>query len=582
MNANDDRLTAAGGAGQTATMNMISRFPVLVLLLSLACQSSPVLAYDHLVLDYGSGDMQKVDLYLPDEPTVPVTLFVIAGVNWNPDPDTDRLSDKQIALWTGAGVRVAQVWYRPASRARFPAQAQDLAAAIAAVQDDLQQRVPGKQYLALLGIDAGAQLAALTALEPRYLQAAGVSPKRLAGVITISGDYDLAPDYPLYDAQRARYERIFGNEAQRRQASPVHLDAERVPPFLILVAEQDANSRLVDARRLTNHLITLGSPDVVRMLIRGASHDDLQQLDNPRNPAAHLVLDFLRLTDLEDKYVRLLKMERRWQQPPVSTRPFRDLGLNIERHPMNDEVRSFVKRAFLGQEYRLNEWPLQSFETVDLFELLDALELDTQADGAVLETTNVRGEKLFWKLDDLRPWEPAVVIGLDDEQNLFRVSSFYLGKREYSWEEPPAAGMPPMVRSLGAFIYFRKTPPKRYAPRYQAQMALTLDSFRILPVSPLDVFADLDEPLFRLITVDNGCTSCHRLRGVGAKAHHLTAVDMKPHGGYALDLESYAPDVWKRFIFDQAEVAALIGVSPNNLPEPLDRQLYQLVEDERP
>jgi hypothetical protein len=239
-----------------------------------------------------------------------------------------------------------------------------------------------------------------------------------------------------------------------------------------------------------------------------------------------------------------------------------------------------VKRAFLGQEYRMHEWALNRFQAVDLFDLLDSLGPERVGQGGVLELSNVRGEKLFWKLDDLRPFKPVVVIGLDDEKNLFQVSSFYLGKREYSWEEPEQP-VPPMVRSLGAFIYFLKPPPERFYPRYQAQFALTLDSFSLREDDPLTAFADLDVPMFQLITADNGCVSCHMLRGVGASAHHLTAEQAEPHGGYALALESYDPGVWKRFIFEQESVAELIGVSPNVLPPNLGKQLYQLVEDER-
>lgn len=561
-------------------MPVCLRFLVTGLFALWPCLVLSAPAYEHKALSYGEHAQQSVDLYLPAQSAIPLTLVVVNGEHWDASPDNDRLPEDLLRFWTDAGLRVAQVWYRAAPAAAFPAQAEDLAAALARIQEDIAGSSAGKQYLCLLGQASGAHLAALMALDPGYLREAGVPAQRLAGVIAISGIYDLLPDYELYDSQRERYARIFGDRAQRRAASPVYLDNSDTPPFLILSAEKDSNGYAVDARRLDNHLLRLGSKGSIRLLVKGADHDTLMELDNRDNPAAHLALDFLRIQDLDDKYRRLVQMESRWQQPPFSTRPFWELGLDVQELPMNDRVRSMVKRAFLGQEYRLDEWVLARFQAVDLFDLLARLGSERTGSGDWLQTTNVRGEKLFWKLDELRPYRPVVVIGLDDEQELFRVTSFYLARREYSWVKPEDL-LPPMARSLGAFIYFLKTPPEKFYPRYQAQFALTPDSFTLLDSDPLQPLYDLDPSLRKLIVEDNGCVSCHRLRGVGAKAHHLTAADAEPHGGYALPLERYAPDVWKRFIFQQREVAELIGVSPNLLPDALGKQLYELVENER-
>jgi alpha-beta hydrolase superfamily lysophospholipase len=45
------------------------------------------------------------------------------------------------------------------------------------------------------GHSAGGHLVALLALDPQYLQAEGVSPKSIKGVVAISGIYDLADFY---------------------------------------------------------------------------------------------------------------------------------------------------------------------------------------------------------------------------------------------------------------------------------------------------------------------------------------------------------------------------------------------------
>ena len=306
------------------------RFFATCVLLLWSCLALSEPTPEHRVLSYGAHAHQRVDLYLPAKTAIPLTLVVINGEHWDADPRKDRLPGSLLQFWSAAGLRVAQVWYRPAPDAAFPAQAEDLAAALARIQEEVAGLSSAKQYLCLLGQSSGAHLAALMALDPAYLRTAGVPAQRLAGVIGISGIYDLLPDYTLYESQRERYTRIFGDEARRRAASPVNQDNPDTPPFLILSAEKDIRGYAVDARRMGNHLLDLGSEGSIRMLVKGADHDALMQLDDRDNPAAHLALDFLRIQDLDDKYRRLVRMESRWQQPPFSTRPFHEPGLDVQ------------------------------------------------------------------------------------------------------------------------------------------------------------------------------------------------------------------------------------------------------------
>ena len=49
-------------------------------------------------------------------------------------------------------------------------------------------------------------------------------------------------------------------------------------------------------------------------------------------------------------------------------------------------------------------------------------------------------------------------------------------------------------------------------------------------------------------------------------------------GGVALPLESCAPEVLRRFMFDQDKSAAMMGVRPNAVAGPAARELDDLVE----
>ncbi len=83
--------------------------------------------------------------------------------------------------------------------------------------------------------------------------------------------------------------------------------------------------------------------------------------------------------------------------------------------------------------------------------------------------------------------------------------------------------------------------------------------------------------LYETATYRNGCIYCHELRGIGSRSHHATGSDGTAHGGFALPLKFYPPEVWKSFIFDHNSVAGKIGASPNPVAEEVRQALYDWV-----
>ncbi len=157
---------------------------------------------------------------------------------------------------------------------------------------------------------------------------------------------------------------------------------------------------------------------------------------------------------------------------------------------------------------------------------------------------------------------------------------FYQAIREYSWIDRKQA-MPVMARPLGAMIYFRKPPPRNLWVSAFQNTGLTDDGFAVVREDPLRTIRDLPPDLFAVMTSTNGCVTCHIYRGLGTRAKHLVATSLEPHGGMALTLESYAPGVWKEFMFNQTAVAKKVGVTPNPVAGEAGPALYRLVEAAR-
>ena len=83
------------------------------------------------------------------------------------------------------------------------------------------------------------------------------------------------------------------------------------------------------------------------------------------------------------------------------------------------------------------------------------------------------------------------------------------------------------------------------------------------------------------LTFRNGCVYCHSFRGAGSRSHHVQALTGKAQGGFALPLESYPPEVWREFMFNQTAVARKMGATSNIVTEAARQTLFDLVERSR-
>jgi len=531
--------------------------------------------------DQAPARQQSLDLYLPAgaKGKLPLIAFVHGGF-WRESDDSYGIGHALAEALLPSGVAVALIRYPLAPTHKFPAQAEDVARALAYLHRAAGQYGLDPKRIYLMGHSAGAHLASLVALDGRYLRDAGGPAGAVAGVIAVSGIYDLGAAGPLAARAKELVLPVFGSDPRAlRDATPA-THARSGIPFLVLSAENDFDGFQVDARRFAARLRAAGNRDVQEIVVQGVDHFTIfKSFGGANSVQRDLLLSFAGAGSLDPFHAELWTARRKWQEPPMSTEPFWVRAELVKSHPVSDRfLAGFGMIYDPGSRFELGSYPLREFHAIPLARFLDSQPRGKVGDGDYLVLTNARREKVFWRLSEIAPYDPVIVIGLDDERNLFRLNTFYRNKLAYSWkDEKPAMS----VRSLGAFIYFLKPPPAGLVSSTTAMYSLTSDSFRRVRQDPLAVIADLPQDVRDAVYFRNACVSCHGFRGSDVRSGHVRARDGEQQGGFALALESYPPEVWRQFMFDNHKSAAAIGVRPNPVAGPAAQKLHDIVVDER-
>jgi acetyl esterase/lipase len=183
---------------------------------------------------YGDDERHRLDLFLPDQSPAPLFFFVHGG-GW-------RGGDKQYyrplgELLVNFGYAVALPHHRLAPAHPHPAQIHDMARALGFVMANAEEAGIQREGICLAGHSSGGHLVSLLALDPQYLDDVGLTSRDIAGVVSISGVYDLEE----YRVAASEYlSAAFGHDSQVYQdASPLTHVHPGAPPFLLAYAEHD-------------------------------------------------------------------------------------------------------------------------------------------------------------------------------------------------------------------------------------------------------------------------------------------------------------------------------------------------------
>ncbi len=165
-------------------------------------------------LAYGDGDRQVLDLYRPEGATaeLPTILFFYGG-SWK------RGSREKYAFAARAlareGFLVAVADYRTYPDVKFPAFVHDGAKAVAWLIRNAAQYGGKPTGIHMVGHSAGAHIAAMIALDGKYLEREGISRNALGRWVGLAGPY------AFYPSQVNAVRDIFADLSDEDQARPI-------------------------------------------------------------------------------------------------------------------------------------------------------------------------------------------------------------------------------------------------------------------------------------------------------------------------------------------------------------------------
>lgn len=236
-------------------------------------------------IPYGDHPLQRLDIYMPDAPAVsppPLIVFYYGG-RW-------ETGDKSEYRFVGAALAslgcVAVVPnYRHYPEVKLPGFMEDAARAALFAADLSAELGTDHERFYLAGHSAGAHLAALVTLDPRYFAAAGRAAPHIAGVIGLSGPYDFLP---LTDAD---LEDMFGPPPRYAESQPIDFVRADAPPMLLVHGLADQTVWPRNSINLAAALRARGVPVTLKLYPKLKHADTVAALSIPARTRAPTLAD---------------------------------------------------------------------------------------------------------------------------------------------------------------------------------------------------------------------------------------------------------------------------------------------------
>jgi acetyl esterase/lipase len=239
----------------------------------------------HPNIAYGADSQHRLDVYVPDraspEPR-PLVVFWHGG-RW-------RFGDKADYRFVGAalaelGYVAVLPNYRHYPNVKMPGFMDDAARAGEWAAAHAGEFGADASRLYLMGHSAGAHMAALVALDPRYFAAAGRPGPPITGVIGLSGPYDFLP---LLEPD---VQDMFGPPQNYPDSQPINFVRSGAPPMLLVHGLMDQTVRPKNSSNLAAALRARGVPVTLKLYPKVAHGDTVAALSLPARGRAPTITD---------------------------------------------------------------------------------------------------------------------------------------------------------------------------------------------------------------------------------------------------------------------------------------------------
>ncbi len=261
-----------------------------------AVPAENVRMYKNLVY-YNGADanpaLQTLDLYVPDGQTGMPTVVFAHGGGWQAGKKNSTGPENFAKTMANAGILCANINYRLSPDVKHPEHARDFARAVRYVRDNISKYGGDPEKIFLSGHSAGAHLAALIALDKRYLAEAGVPESAIRGAIPISGPFDLERrDLEFF--KWLKLDKVFEDEEARSDATVFNYVRKDAPPMLIFAAELESYYVIRDSKELADALAKAGAHSEYRLIPMRNHGTILRRFGAKGDMTAELAVKFIR------------------------------------------------------------------------------------------------------------------------------------------------------------------------------------------------------------------------------------------------------------------------------------------------
>jgi acetyl esterase/lipase len=244
---------------------------------------------DYIATSDYADKKDRLDIYVPKDVMRAPVIFSIHGGGL-------RQGDKSGQTFVGerfasAGYVTVVVNHRLSPGVMHPAHIEDIAAAFAWVKKNIATHGGDPDRIFVIGHSAGAYLAALLVLDPRYLAAHALQPRDIRGVVPVSAFFyvdrtGVAPDRP---------KDTWGTDVNVwKAASPGAYVNRSVPPLLLLYADGDDAWRREQQGEFAAALRTAGGGDIETRMISGRTHNTVwSEMARGDEATSRAILEFV-------------------------------------------------------------------------------------------------------------------------------------------------------------------------------------------------------------------------------------------------------------------------------------------------